>query len=420
MDRREYLRHFTILLSGTLAAQVLNLASYPLLARIYSPENFGIFATFVSAAAIPGALACARFERAVPTAPRWGRSAILWLCVAISALMGLISVVGAAAYWLLNDHRLTLGLPLLFGMSVGLTGFCAAGTLYLMRNNLYRMSSASIVVRTGSAVAIQLLLGITWSSPAALVVGFTGGLVAQALVLAWSIWTHARLGPPRRAQMAVLFRRYRRQITVDIPSTFIAALSLNLLTLLLANLYGQAIVGFYALGQRIAIMPLQLFNDSLSQIFFQKAARAQEAVGHFWYEMRFNLITSGILSIGVVVLIIPLARPFVAMYLGKTWMPAAGMLVILAPMLAMRNLATSIATAVFVVRRAHWLLVHNVSNAVVLVASFAAAKWLHLDVNEFLWIVVVLLVIEYGAFAGFLILAARQPFLGKPVFGRAR
>lgn len=420
MDRRQYLKHFAVLFTGTVTAQVLNLVSYPLLARIFSPADFGVFATFVSAAAIPSALACGRFELAVPTAPAWGRFAILWLCIAISTCTGILSGIGASLYWLAKDGRVGPALPLLFGICVFLTGFCSASSLYLMRHNFYRMSSAGVAVRTGAAVAIQLALGLLWKVPTALIVGFAGGLAAQALMLTYSVWTHVPPRWRRRRDIGVLFRRYRRQVTVDIPSASIAAVSLNLLTLLIANLYGQTVVGFYSVGQRIAIMPLQLFNDSLSQIFFQKAARAQEERGHFWNEMRFNLLTSGLLSVGILVLIFMFARPFVTIYLGKRWAPAADMLIILAPMLAIRSLAMSIGTTVFVVRRAHWLLVHNIVNGALLVICFMIARLFHLAVMQFLGLAVVLLVLEYGAFASFLSVAARRPYLGKPVFGRPR
>jgi O-antigen/teichoic acid export membrane protein len=250
LNRREYLKHFAVLFTGTVASQLLNLASYPLLARIYSPADFGVFATFVASAAIPSVLACGRFDLAVPTAPRWGRFAILWLCFAVTAGTGLISGIGAAIYWLVKDGAVTPILPVLFGLCVLLTGFCAAGTSYLQRHNLYRTSSASVVMRTGGAVAIQLILGLLWKSPLGLIIGFAAGLVSQAALLSWSIWAHV---PPRRSsrrQLAALFRRYRRQVTVDIPSTFIGSLSLNLPTLLLANLYGQKVVGYYALAAR--------------------------------------------------------------------------------------------------------------------------------------------------------------------------
>src|SRR5687767_8086459 len=116
MDRRQYLRHFMVLFSGTAAAQLVNLASYPFLARLYTPADFGVFAMFVAVSAIPGAIACGRFDLAVPTAPRAGRFAILWLCVAIAVAMGALSTVGSAIYWFATDAQVQPAIPLLLGL----------------------------------------------------------------------------------------------------------------------------------------------------------------------------------------------------------------------------------------------------------------------------------------------------------------
>lgn len=410
MDRRQYLKHFGILFTGTAAAQLLNLLSYPILSRLYTPADFGVFATFVAASAIPGALACARFELAVPTAPQRGRFAILWLCIAIGAAMGLLSAVGGAVYWLQVEDTPGLLRPLLLGASVFFTGFCSAAALYLMRHDWYRVSAASLLARTGAVVIVQIGLALVWSDPLALIVGFTAGFAAQAAILAWTIWRHVPPGPPRRQGVRAMFRRYRRQVAVDIPSTFVSAISYNLLTFMLALLYGQAAVGLYALGSRIAIMPLQLFNDSLGQVFFQKAARAQQDRGHFWPEMKFNLTVSAAVSLVVLLAIWLLARPFVRLYLGDQWLGAADMLIVLAPMLAARSLAMSVATTVFVLKSAHWLFAHNVANAGLQGLAFAAAVLLGLGLMPFLYLVAALLTLEYAVFGIALAVAARRRY----------
>ena len=409
MDRRAYLNHFAVLFSGTAAAQLANLASYPLLARLYTPTDFGIFAMFVAISAIPAAIACGRFDLAVPTAPSAGRFAIMWLCMLIAAAMGLLSAIGSGLYWwVAAPEGAHPSMPLLLGLCVFLTGFCAAASLYLMRHDRYRMNSASLLMRTGTTVLVQIALAFVWRHPLSLIVGFTAGLGAQALLLAWTIRRYVPIGPARPSQMKAMFRRFRRQVTVDIPSTLIAAFSANLLTFIILILYGEHVLGFYSLGQRIAIMPLQLFNDALSQVFFQKAARSQERVGHFWNEMKFNLLVSGLLSAGVLIGIWLFARPFITLYLGPDWEPAADILLVLAPMLAVRSLCMSVASAVFVLKRAHWLFGHNIANAAALGAAFLAARAADLTLHPFLMVTAGLLVAEYGIFAALLAWKSRS------------
>ena len=407
MDRRQYLRHFMIILSGNSAPQVVNLLSYPFLGRIYSPAAFGVFAMFVAASGIGGWVACGRFDLAVTTAPNWGRSGILWLCIVVATAVGSVSAGIAALYWNFGGRHIGAALPLLLGLSVTLIGFTYAFSMFVMRHDRYRTQSTSILTRTICVTVVQIGLGLVAPTALSLIIGYVFGLAAQVLVLAGVTWLRIS---PRRARirdMRAMFFYFRRQVMVDIPSSLIAALSANLLTILLAGLYDQKTVGYYAIGSRLAIAPLQVFNDALSQTFFQKAARAKENKGHFWDEMKLNLITSGLLSIGVLVAIVFLARPFVSIYLGRRWDTAADMLIILAPMLAVRSLTTSISTTVFVMRSAHWLFVHNIAAVLTSLLAYGIAVALRLSALNFLIIVSAFLTVEFALFGTFLVIKAR-------------
>jgi O-antigen/teichoic acid export membrane protein len=127
-----------------------------------------------------------------------------------------------------------------------------------------------------------------------------------------------------------------------------------------------------------------------------------------WDELKFSVVTSGILSLGVLFAIVLFARPFIGIFLGTTWLPAADMLIVLSPMIAARGLAMSIGTTVFVLRSAHWLFVHNVATVAIPVLAFAVAWLLNIGPVAFLGIVSAALTIEYAGFGLFLAHAARR------------
>jgi len=411
LDRRQYFRQFLALFTGTAAAQVFNLASYPLLSRIYSPAEFGLFGTFIAASAIPGAIACGRFELAIATAPHSGRRAMLWLCWSIALMVALVATVLVSVYWWRTDTP-ALGLlaPLLF-LAVVLTGVTNSATMYLMRHDSFRFASAGVVVRTATTVIVQVALALAWHSPSGLIVGFCCGLAVQATL---AVWVSARgygIGRPRAAAMLAMFRRFRAQVSVDIPGSLLAALSMNLIPFFLQFLYGIGAVGFYSLGQRIAILPLQLFNDSLSQVYFQRAARAREQRGEFWSEFRFTLLWSGLISVAILVGLVLLAKPVVAFYLGAKWDVAGTILVILAPMLAIRSVTMSLATTVFVLRRPAWLLYHNMASVAAMALAFGLAWGTGAGLQRFLGLLALLQGAEFAAFCAILGWAAHRQFL---------
>jgi hypothetical protein len=84
------------------------------------------------------------------------------------------------------------------------------------------------------------------------------------------------------------------------------------------------------------------------------------------------------------------------------------MLIVLAPMLAIRGLSMSIATTVFVLRSTHWLFVQNLATVLIPVAAFAAAWLLHLSPIAFLGIASAMLAVDYAIFGMFLAFAARR------------
>ena len=406
MDRRQYLRQFLALFTGTAVAQLFNLASYPLLARLYSPTEFGLFGAFIAAAAIPGAIACGRFELGIATAPKSGRQAMLWLCFAVALVVSLVATLGMTVWWWRTDTpALGLMAPLLF-VAILLTGVTNAVTMYLMRHEAFRFASVGVVVRTAVTVLVQLGAALIWPSAAGLIAGFCLGLVAQALLgLALTRRDHG-MGRPRLQQMRAMFRRFRRQVSVDIPSTLLAALSTNLMPFLLQFLYGIRAVGYYSVGQRIAVLPLQLFNDSLAQVFFQRAARAQEERGEFWREFRFTLLASGAISLAMLAGLMLLAKPVVAFYLGAGWDMAGTILVILAPMLAVRSVTMSLATTVFVLKRPGWLFAHNVASVAAMALAFGLAWVSGAGLVRFLELLALLQGVEYALFGAVLCRAA--------------
>ncbi len=411
MNRGQFSRQFFALFSGTVLAQLFNLASYPVLSRLYTPDDFGLFGTFIAAAAIPGAIACGRFELAITTAPHAGRRAVLWLCFFIAFAVSITSALLFSVWWWYAAVPSVWFMGLMLFLAVLLTGVTNATTMFLMRHDNFRFASVGVVLRTAITVILQLTMAWFWPSPLGLIAGFCAGLAAQAIMGLVISSRSQGLGTPHTGQMRAMLRRFRHQVSVDLPGSLLAALSYNLIPFFLQFLYGIRAVGHFSVGQRIAVLPLQLFNDSLSQVFFQRAARAFEERGEFWQEFRFTLFWSGLISLAMLLGMLCLARPVLAIYLGPGWDVAATILIVMAPMLAIRSVTMSLATTVFVLRRPEWLLYHNLAGVVAIATAFLVAWSSGASLIQFLTLLAVLQGAELLAFFAVLTFAARNQHL---------
>ena len=87
----EFNRNVTKLVLGTGFAQIIPIALTPILTRIYSPEDFGIFAIYMAIASILGVIATARYELSI-VLPKNDKNAldIFYLCNIVSFSLSFI------------------------------------------------------------------------------------------------------------------------------------------------------------------------------------------------------------------------------------------------------------------------------------------------------------------------------------------
>ena len=98
--KSEFSRNVMILMSGSILAQAIPLIVAPILTRLYTPEEFGVYALFFSIVSILTIVATARYEMAImlPKSNRTSMS-IVYLSATISILISLFTFVLVLAFY---------------------------------------------------------------------------------------------------------------------------------------------------------------------------------------------------------------------------------------------------------------------------------------------------------------------------------
>lgn len=396
MNVRVYLSHVFVLLFGNAAAQLINLASYPILTRLYGPGDFGGLALFLSVVGIVGPIACARFDLIVQSSEDWQLPAVfrqaLRFNIWVSAATTVVAVTFALAW-----PALDLLVALLIGLAVFLTGYTLASLALIVRQEGYQLYARSMVMRSVATALAQIGLWYAFGGAIALIVGFCAGFAVQALVLKLAL-TGVRWRRSLTSHKQAVLSRYRPQITTDIPSTLIAGLVLNLMTFLMLELYSREAVGYYSLAFRVAMLPLSLISGSLSEVFFQKASAAFRSTGVFWQQLRFNILSSIALAFLVFVPLALAARRLFAVAFGSEWLPAADMLIVLTPMLVARFVSATVQTAPLVIGRVRLLLFQHLGLLAAILGAYATAKLLDLEVRDYLLLTSVSMAFVYTGY----------------------
>ncbi|AKB18906.1 MULTISPECIES: lipopolysaccharide biosynthesis protein [unclassified Methanosarcina] len=272
------------LAGGTTFAQILTILAAPVLTRLYGPEDFGVWALYISITSIISIIACLRYDYSIML-PESEEEAVNLLGL---SFLSALAVTGLTVpfIWhfqsrivdLLNapqiEEYLWLVPPFVF-----VNGVFLALNQWNSRTKLFKRLSFSRISSSVSTTATQITLGVVEKPTTA--AGLIGGsLVGQSVatfVLGGQIWRDDRrlikksLGWKKIYEGAI---RHRKLPLIDIWSALMNSISWQLPAFLLSAFFTPAVVGFYSLGFRLLQLPMSFIGGSISQVFYQRASRA--------------------------------------------------------------------------------------------------------------------------------------------------
>lgn len=406
-----YARNVTTLLSGSAASQLVNLASYPIVARLYSPHDFGAFALFIAVTAVLGAVSCGRFDLAIQFAKSAERFAAYRLSQLINIAFSVSATVAYGLYEILSGGSFGIMAALLIGAATFLTGFCNATALLLLKVEAFRARSTSVIIRTLVTAACQILLSAMVPGSAGLALGFCAGFLAQAIALGVAAKRTGWRRTPARRMRAVL-HKYWKRVAIDVPSTVLSAVVFNIMSALLFLLFTREAAGNYAMAFRIAVLPIAVIATAMSEVFFQRAARSFHTTGGFWKELKLNVMISTVIAFVVVIPIVVIAKYGVTIYLGPQWASTGDIIAILSPMIISRFVCLTVQNSAHILGKPRWLLVSNTGQLIAIACAFGVASSVELSLFEYLGLSSVLLASVYIAFVAFIVFRVRRAQAG--------
>jgi O-antigen/teichoic acid export membrane protein len=262
-------------------AQAVGVVLSPVLSRLYSPQDYGVFGLYISALSIVLTVGCLCYEQAIPIAADDSEALGATLICVLSLV--LVSVV-ACGFLLLKLFYRTGHLS--SGCSVYLwllpLGILGSGVYRVVRYWALRQREIKAIGRTTVqqvlwAQFMNLSFGLFHPSPLGLILAGITGQTAGALGLAkrTELLPRDLRGLRELVRFRWLFgvaKKYWKLPLVVGPSTLFNSLGLYLPGMLIVLYYGEEAGGQLNLAQRLVGLPMGLIGGSISQVFFSEAA----------------------------------------------------------------------------------------------------------------------------------------------------
>ena len=405
-------RQVMTLVTGTGLAQLIPLAVSPLLTRLYTPQDFGVFALYASLLAVLAVLGSARYELALML-PKDDTDALALVALAMAIVLATSAAVLAAvllfqaglARWLDSP---ALG-PWLFLVPVSmlLTGLVNTLTVWANRTSRYRQISISRVLQSASAAAVAVALGWGLSRGSQAGVGLVlGAVVGQALAaasLAWPFWRRwgARLQAVGWQPMRAQALRFREFPAINMPHALLDALQGSAVVALIAALFGPTLLGFHALAQRVVRTPMATLGSAVAQVFQKRAADALHAGGDT--RRLVDAVLRRLVAVAVAVLpLLWFAPELFAFVFGAAWREAGVYAQILTPWLLLNFMLSPLSQLPLLLGRQAGALAYGVAYQLAMVAPLAVAWLMTLSLRQALLLQSVAASVVLVAYGGWL------------------
>lgn len=266
-------RNMTNLLFGTGVSQLLPLLVSPILTRIYSPEDFGLFGFFLAASSLLAIPSSGQYELAIlKPKSRRGSVNIAFLATILALAFAFLTLVVVA---LLNSHWLDQ-----YEKFKSVRYFIPIGLLLIFSHNClsYMLNRFNQFKRLSRIKIYQALL-ITATS---LIFGFSAfnnGLLLSLLIgysinVIWLVYLFHKLkGGLSFKSIRIYAKEYKSFPQVVAISNSVNTLANQTPVYFITSVFSAVTLGWFSLAHRVLIAPLGLISVSAGQVFFNELSR---------------------------------------------------------------------------------------------------------------------------------------------------
>ncbi|MEI6766180.1 MAG: oligosaccharide flippase family protein [Bacteroidota bacterium] len=274
----KFSRNVLTLMTGTVISQAIPIAISPILTRIYTPEDFGLFALFFSVTSILSIVISARYEMTI-ILPEDDKDAvnILFLSLVITTAVSIVTLIlvllfsDVFALWL-HEPKIA-GWLIFIPLSVFMIGIYQALSYWLNRKSRYTALSGTRITRSVGASLASLGLGFTSLKPGGLILGDTIGQSITSGYVAWDFWRNDRhlVHSITRANTLRLAKRYQHFPKFNMFSGLLEKGSGQVPMLLITSFWGLAVSGLFSLSMRVISVPGSVIARAIGDVFRQQA-----------------------------------------------------------------------------------------------------------------------------------------------------
>lgn len=328
-------KNILILVGGTAVSQVLGIAASVLLARIYSPGDFGILALISSAVGFFCIAASGRYELGFMLAENYSIVLGLFrLIIRIILAISLLCFVASLFYFFIVEENNFSKIPfLMLGPAIFFASWSQVVIVFLTREKHFKSLSAFRIVEVSANIIPALILG--GLGALGLVSAYLISQTVLALVVSWfllKVWKstyqfNKELPSISLKNIANKFSQFPR---FNVSQGLLDAFQMSGVLWIGSSFLSLTAMGFYGMVMRFLQLPFGLIIRPLSQVYFGEISEAFRQKKPFYEFSRKLTIRIALFAIPLLLLFPFISEFLFEFVLGKAWADTGKMASVLA------------------------------------------------------------------------------------------
>ena len=405
---RPSVRNIGKLLSANIFAQAIGLLIYPLLTRLYTPEDFGLLNLFVSIGGVLALFGTAEYQYAI-VLPKEEKDACAIAHVGLLVLACVTGVVALSIPFsqpiasLFKAPELARWWWLMPLLVAGMGLWNILNYWYIRRSAFNRISGYQIsqsILSVGGKVGFGML---GWLQGGMILATVLAPLFSLCISVGLVWKKHIRpLFKGDLAEVHMAAYKYANFPKYNLPKSFVNAVGQALPVWLLTPYFGLDTVGKFSLALMVSFLPLSLIARASYQVLFQRVSElVQQHLSIRSVLLRFSLLTGVIVTIGMAIIYFILPQ-LVTILFGAEWIESATIIRYLYPYLILTPICGSICflSDVFAKQKvAMWMEVGYVIGIAIALGAGVYLNSFMAAIGAFAWVRFVYLTIQLIWFA---------------------
>jgi O-antigen/teichoic acid export membrane protein len=323
--KSDFFKNTLWLTSGTTIAQAISFLTAPVLTRIYLPEDYGMLGLYMVFCTLIGTFSTFQYSNAIIISEDDSTAQnVLQLSLLINVIVTIVSAVGIifTRHWIsevyksphLEDWILLAPLSLFFA---GLNNIFSA---WGVRKRAFKLLSKNRIYTALLSPVFSISIGYFLGGPLGLFVGLLISQILPTFRMSYFFFRHDNLRLNiHRENILMVVKRFSNFPKFSLPADFINNFSNQIPVMILSQVAGQSVIGWYGISVRMLVMPIALIANSIGDVFRQRAAKDYNESGScrpIFLKVLKTLFLIAVIPFGLLILFAPEIFSF---FFGLKW-----------------------------------------------------------------------------------------------------